>query len=46
MKPKQNLNIFYWLNNLLYMPALKKSKKPCANTKPTLQYKEKKASNF
>ena len=44
MKPKQNLNFFYWLNNLLYMPALKK--KPCANTKPTLQYKEKKASNF
>ena len=46
MEPKQNLNIFYQLNNLLYITALKNLRKTCANTKATLQYKEENASNF
>ena len=40
-----NLNIFYWLNKLLYISAFKK-KKTCANRAAKLQYKEKKTSNL
>ena len=46
MKPKKNLNSFYWLNNLLNVSSLKKNQKTCANAKLKVKYIEKKASNF